>query len=49
MVIQKDGDIRMKDAAMEQAREFGGVVIILFYTLFIYPFSFPGVAKGKTN
>jgi hypothetical protein len=31
----------------EQAREFGGVVIILLYTLFIYPFSYPSSGKGK--
>lgn len=30
----------------EQAREFGGVVIILLYVLFIYPFSYPSSAAA---
>jgi len=48
MVIQKDGNIKMKDEPMELAREFGGACIILLYTLIVYPLStVAGVGKGK--
>ena len=49
MVLQKDGDIAMKDKAMEEAREFGGATILLLYTLVIYPLSFPKGGKGKVQ
>jgi hypothetical protein len=45
MVINQDGDIRMKDDQMELAREFGGAVIILVYTLVLYPLSTVGDEK----
>jgi len=50
MVIQKDGNIKMKDEPMELAREFGGACIILMYSLVLYPLStVAGVKEGKSK
>ncbi|GAB5037517.1 Hypothetical protein NocV09_08400100 [Nannochloropsis oceanica] len=50
MVIQKDGNIKMKDEPMELAREFGGACIILMYSLVLYPLStVAGVKDGKSK